>query len=217
MGSDELPTRTEIRKARKADLQTWAREAGLDDQGLVADLRARLVAYLEEEEAAGADEEEAPEEFEKEAEEKEEELEIFEEAVYAAKAKPELPEATRALLAMRARHRARLPRFRRQEWFRYKRVGVAWRRPRGHHSKLRRRMGYRPPLASAGYRGPQGVRGLHPSGFEEVAVYRPEDLDGIDPKTQAARIAHSVGTRKRLLIQDRADELGVRVLNRVVE
>lgn len=209
-GGSDLPTRTEIRKARKAQLQEWAREFGLDEEGLVADLRARLLTYLDEQEEA---EEEG---LEAEAGEEEEELEILEERAYAPKAKPVLPPGTKALLTERVRQRARRSRFRRQEWFRYKRLGTAWRRPRGHHSKLRRRLGYRESLPSSGHRGPRGVRGLHSSGFQEVLVHRPAELDGLNPETQAARIAHSVGTRKRLSIQDRADDLGIRILNRVV-
>lgn len=204
--SQDLPTRTEIRKARKAELQAWAREYGLDDEGLVSDLRDRLVAHVDAEEEAA-----------EETEDVEEELEIFEEAVYAARPKPVLSEATQALLAARAAQGAHRPAFRRQEWFRYKRLGTEWRRPRGHHSKLRRHRGYRPPVPSTGYRGPRGVRGLHPSGFREVLIHRPAELDGLNPETQAARIAHSVGTRKRVSIQKRADELGIRILNRVIE
>ena len=212
MGTDtDLPTRTEIRKARKAELQAWAREYGLEEEGLVADLRERLVTYLE------AQEEEAELAFEEEADEDlEEELEFYEEKAHVARAKPVLSEATRALLTQRAALSARRPAFRRQEWFRYKRVGREWRRPRGHHSKLRRHLRYRPSMPSTGFRGPRAVRGFHPSGFREVLVHRPAELDALNPETQAARIAHSVGTRKRVSIQDRADELGIRILNRVV-
>ncbi len=203
MGKDgDFPTRTEIRKARKAELQAWAREYGLDEEGLVADLRERLVAHIEAQEEGG--------------EEPDEELEIFEEKAYVPRAKPVLSEATKALLIQRAAVDAKRPAFRRQEWFRYKRLGREWRRPRGHHSKLRRHLRYRPSVPSSGYRGPRGVRGFHPSGFREVLVHRPAELDALNPETQAARIAHSVGTRKRVSIQDRADELGIRILNRVV-
>ena len=47
-------------------------------------------------------------------------------------------------------------------------------------------------------------------------VYNVEGLEGIDPKSQAVRIGGTVGTKKRIVIQDRADELGIRVLNRMV-
>ncbi len=36
----------------------------------------------------------------------------------------------------------------------------------------------------------------------------------IDPETEAARVGRSVGGRKREHIYSRADELGIRVLNR---
>ncbi len=207
MGTDgDFPTRTEIRKARKAELQAWAREYGLDEEGLVADLRERLVSQIEAQEEGGEESDEEPEE----------EVEIFEEKAHVARAKPVLSEATRALLIQRAAVRAQRPAFRRQEWFRYKRLGREWRRPRGHHSKLRRHLRYRPSMPSTGYRGPRDVRGLHPSGFREVLVHRPAELDALNPETQAARIGHSVGTRKRVSIQERADELGIRILNRVV-
>ena len=38
-------------------------------------------------------------------------------------------------------------------------------------------------------------------------------LDGLDPETQAVRIGARVGNRKRLDIHDRANSLGLRILN----
>jgi large subunit ribosomal protein L32e len=133
-----------------------------------------------------------------------------EEEVYLVKAKPNLPEETLAKLETKRR----VPEFRRQEWFRYKRLGTSYRRPKGLHSKARRHLKYRPPLPRIGYRTQADVRGLHPSGFSEVMVYRPEDLDSIDPATEAARIGSTVGGRKRENIIELADRRGIRVLNR---
>lgn len=133
------------------------------------------------------------------------------------KLKPELDAATKDALEKRAAKQRANPRFRRQEWFRYKKLGgknAPWRRPRGIHSKVRRHYKYRAPLVSIGYRTPVAARGLHPSGFEDVLVFRPEDLEGMNPKSQAARVGGTVGGRKAELIEKRADELGIRVLNR---
>lgn len=221
----ERPTATEVRRARKADLQAWCEAFGLDAEGKVDELRARLLEYLSREEKAAEAEEvpEAPEpeaEPEEEAEAVEEEEaedeaeEEPEEGAYAPKAKPKLDPATRRLLRVREEIAKRRPAFHRQEWFRYKRLGLRWRRPDGNQSKLRRHFGYRPNVVSIGYRGPKAVRGLHPSGFREVRVHNVRDLDDIDPKVEAARIAGTVGTRKRLEIQTVADEKGIRVLNR---
>ncbi|MGB0653302.1 MAG: 50S ribosomal protein L32e [Thermoplasmatota archaeon] len=133
------------------------------------------------------------------------------------KQKPELAAETKEALDQRAAKKAKQPEFRRQEWFRYKKLGgkkAGWRKPRGMHSKMRMHLKYRPNVASIGYGGPAEARGLHPSGFEEVLVHRPEDLDGVDPKTQAARVGGTVGGRKAAAIEKKADDLGIRVLNR---
>lgn len=141
-------------------------------------------------------------------------VEDEDEGAYVAKLKPALPDEVRSAMKQREYLKRRKPDFRRQEWFRYKRLGTAWRRPRGLHSKMRRHLKYRINVVSIGYGTNRLVRGLHPSGFEEVLVYRPQDLEGIDPTLQAARIGHSVGSRKREMIEKRARELGIRILNR---
>ena len=129
------------------------------------------------------------------------------------KAKPQLNEEAQKALSKRNAANRKRPAFKRQNWFRYKRLGQKWRRPRGMHSKMRTRRKYRPPVASISYRGPAAARGLHPSGFAEVVVHRPADLEAIDPQREAARIAATVGDRKREVIETRAAELKIRVLN----
>ena len=81
---------------------------------------------------------------------------------------------------------------------------------------MKRCLKRRAPAVDIGFRGPASVRNLHPSGFEEVLIQNIDGLEGIDPKKQAVRIGGTVGTKKRIAIQDRADELGIRVLNRMV-
>ena len=138
------------------------------------------------------------------------------EKAYVVKAKPELSDEDADALAKRALISGRRPAFKRQEWFRYSKLGEKWRKPKGIHSKMKRCLKRRPPMVDIGYRGPKSVRNLHPSGFEEVLIYNVEGLEGIDPKKQAVRIGGTVGTKKRMAIEDRADELGIRVLNRMV-
>ncbi len=130
------------------------------------------------------------------------------------KIKPELDDATRAALELRAQTNKRRPAFRRPEWFRYKKLSRSgWRRPFGLHNKQRRHYGYRPNVVSVGYGGPAATRGLHPSGFREVLIHNVGGLEEIDPKVQAARIAKGVGSRKRELIEDEAQRLKIRILN----
>jgi large subunit ribosomal protein L32e len=162
------------------------------------------------------DEEEAGDE-EKKGEEKEEEVEIEEEEGYKVKLKPKLSKETLDALKKRAEISSRRPEFLRQEWHRRKRLqGVKWRKPQGDHSKMREHYGYRRNVVSIGYGGPKDARYLHPSGFKEVRVWNPKDLEKINPELEAARVAHQVGMKKRVEIEEKADELGIRILNRSV-
>ena len=144
------------------------------------------------------------------------ESQVVESGEYLVKKKPELDPRTKELLDLRYCMNHKRIRFYRQEWFRFSRLGKKWRRPRGIHSKMRRHYDYRPNVVSIGYRGPREVRGLHPSGFKEVLVWNPEQLDVINPSVEAVRIGGSVGAKKRMAIQEKADTLGIRVLNRTV-
>ena len=156
----------------------------------------------------------------KKTDKKKEDVEIVEDGDedlgYKVKAKPKLDKETKLMLNKKAEIAKRRPKFKRQEWFRYKKLGTKWRKPRGLTSKMRVGRKYRPPMATVGFRTPVAVRDYHPSGFKEVLVYNPRDLKDLDPKTQAARIGHSVGTRKREQIIKSADKMEIRVLNRGV-
>ena len=135
--------------------------------------------------------------------------------IHTARQKPVLDEETKAQLATRAAQMKKQPKFRRQEWYRdYRLSRTGWRKPKGMQSKQRLNMKYRTPMARVGYGKISAVRGLHPSGFEDVLVNQPSDLDGLDPERQAIRVGASVGNRKRAKIHDRADDLGLRILNR---
>jgi len=122
------------------------------------------------------------------------------------------PEKDQAL-KVRERVKGKKPKFRRQESWRYKRVKENWRKPRGIDSKMRKKVKGWPRSPQVGYRGPKEARGLHPSGYVEVLVQNVDDIDQIDPKTQAARIARTVGARKRVEISARAKERGIYILN----
>lgn len=201
----------EVREEKEEETKEIVEEAKIEE------LPEKEVEELEEgeEEIIEIEEGEGEEEL-IEGEEEELGVEIEEEAVeeiYVPHQKPELSLEVKRQLRHRDEIRRRRPKFRRQDWFRYKRLGEQWRKPRGRHSKQRKHKKYRPNVVSIGYRSPALVRGLHPSGFEEIRISNPKELEQLDPKRQAARIAHSVGTKKREKILERADELGIRVLN----
>lgn len=64
-----------------------------------------------------------------------------------------------------------------------------------------------------GYKGPKAARGLHPSGYREVLVHNAKEVSAVDPKSEAARIAHTVGKRKRAQIIAEAKKRKVFILN----
>ena len=136
------------------------------------------------------------------------------EAVYRPKIKAELsPEMQRALLA-RAIQRSHEPEFGRYHHWYAVRIPESWRAPKGTLSKQRRGFKYRPPKVKVGYGKPAITRHLHPSGFAEVMIANPAQLELItDPKTQAARIQGSVGAKKAKAIEAAAAEKKIRVLN----
>jgi len=116
------------------------------------------------------------------------------------------------LLVIKKREKKK-PKFRRQESWRYKKLKENWRRPRGLDNKMRKKVKGWPPSPNIGYRTLKEIRGLHPSGFKEDTVFNIDDLNKVDPKFEAIRIAHTVGTRKRIEISSRAREMGISVLN----
>jgi len=141
----------------------------------------------------------------------EEEVKIVEKPI-PPKIKANIDEELRRLME----EKKKKPRFIRQQLWQFKKLDDVWRRPRGRHSKQRRHFKYRPPMPRIGYASPKKVRGLHPSGFKEKLVYNVKDLEKIDASKEAIRIAHTVGKKKRMEIIAKADELGIKVLNRVL-
>ena len=204
-----------------AQLKELLKEAGLPVAGKKADLIARL-----QDNDGGADS--APEEVVEEATQEEQE-DSYEDDYededwdddddyveeHVARQKPVLSDEIKEALELRAAQKKATPSCRRTEWFRYKRLSRSgWRKPHGMDNKQRRNFKYRGSLVRIGHGKVNAASGLHPSGFQEVMVHNTADLDQIDAETQAARVGSSVGGRKRELIHSRADELGIRVLNR---
>ena len=201
-----------------AQLKELLKEAGLPVSGKKADLIARLQegadepAPVEEESAA---EDEADDDFDSDYEDEDDWDDDEYDEEHIARQKPVLSEELKAALALRAAQKKATPSFRRTEWFRYKRLSRSgWRKPHGMDNKQRRNFKYRGSLVRIGHGKVNAASGLHPSGFEEVMVHNTRDLDQIDAETQAARVGATVGGRKRENIHARADELGIRVLNR---
>ena len=206
-----------------AELKALLKERGLPVSGKKSELIDRLSDNQEEEivdneeiESPAADESAADEDFEDAADEDwDDDWEDDEDEGHVAKQKPVLSDDLKVALALRFEQKKKTPAFKRTEWFRYKRLSRSgWRAPHGMDNKQRRNFKYRSSLVRVGHGKVAAARGLHPSGFREVMVHNAGDLEIIDPETEAARVGKTVGGRKREQIYSRADELGIRVLNR---
>lgn len=206
-----------------AELKALLKERGLPVSGKKSELIDRLSDNQEEEiveteeiESPAADESSADEDFDDDADEDwDDDWEDDEDEGHVAKQKPVLSDDLKVALALRFEQKKKTPAFKRTEWFRYKRLSRSgWRAPHGMDNKQRRNFKYRSSLVRVGHGKVAAARGLHPSGFREVMVHNAGDLEIIDPETEAARVGKTVGGRKREQIYSRADELGIRVLNR---
>lgn len=103
--------------------------------------------------------------------------------------------------------------FKRQGEHKKTSIPSSWRRPRGTHSPRRKEEKHAAPVPKAGYRSAAAERGTHPSGYDEVLVHTPDELEEVDPETEAVRIGASVGGRKREAIQEEAETRGIKLLN----
>ena len=142
-----------------------------------------------------------------------EEVEAEEETKVVPTAELELEPGSKRLLNVRKRQKLKKPHFVQTDQHKKKKLKDVWRKPRGLHNKKRKYILGKGEMARPGYVSTAAVKGLHPSGFEEVLLSRAKDLDNVDPATQAIRIARTVGQRKRMDIVKKAQSLGLKILN----
>lgn len=117
------------------------------------------------------------------------------------------------LLKVRELKKSQKPSFVRVESWRHKMVKPSWRKSRGIDSKTRRKTKNGVVSPDSGFQGPKKVRDLHPSGLEDILVFKIDDLKDLSPKKHAVRISAKIGTKKKLEIIEIARERNFRILN----
>lgn len=101
--------------------------------------------------------------------------------------------------------------FLRREFHKRKKLKATWRKPKGFHSKVRRKERHASKMPTSSIRTPKTVRGKHPSGMIEKVVMNMSDLKNAR-KEEIIRIASKVGRRKRLQILETAKKMKFRVI-----
>jgi large subunit ribosomal protein L32e len=117
------------------------------------------------------------------------------------------------LIELRKKMKKHRPSFRRVESWRYKRVKSSWRKARGIDSKTRRKSKSGVKSPSVGYRSPKKIRGIHPSGYEEIRVFTIKDMDNLNKNKHALKISSRLGAKKRIVLIEMAQRKGFKVLN----
>jgi len=94
---------------------------------------------------------------------------------------------------------------------------TSWRKQKGIDSRVRRRFKGTIPQPAIGYGSDKKTRNILPNGFYKFVVHNPKELEMLlmHNRKYCAEIAHSVSSRTRKLIVQRAEELNVKVTNAV--
>lgn len=70
-----------------------------------------------------------------------------------------------------------------------------------------------PSSPSPGFRTPNDIRGLHPSGYEAIVIHSEGELVALKPKYHAIIIGASVGKKKRISLKEEIVSRGFKLLN----
>ncbi len=115
--------------------------------------------------------------------------------------------------AERKKLKGDVPTFRRADQWRLKCIPESWRRPRGVDSKQHLEKRGKPRLPKIGYKKPDELSGIHPTGLRPVRIATTKELESLDAAVQGAIIASCVGRRSRNRIIAHANERGITILN----
>ncbi|VDD89344.1 unnamed protein product [Enterobius vermicularis] len=109
----------------------------------------------------------------------------------------------------------RTRRFTRHESDRYHRLRPNWRKPRGIDNRVRRRFKGQRRMPKIGYGNAAVTKHMLPNGLRKIVVHKPKDLEMLlmQNKRFIAEVAHSVSSKKRKDIVERAQQMNIKLTN----
>jgi len=119
---------------------------------------------------------------------------------------------TKKLVQVRNRMKKVKPKFEMQDVNIYPQFIGRWRRPKGLHSKMRNAFRGHKAMPNIGYSSPKSVKGLNTQGFREVLVTNLKQLNDV-PKDNSLIISSKLGTKKKIIIIQKAIELNFNISN----
>lgn len=116
-------------------------------------------------------------------------------------------------LAIRKAEKSKKPNFKRQDYNHKVKLGQAWRKPKGKHSKVRLCRDGHQGMARIGWGSPRAASGLHPSGLQPIIVSALSDIASLDEKIHGAVLSRTVGTKKKLALVEELGKKKITILN----
>jgi large subunit ribosomal protein L32e len=120
---------------------------------------------------------------------------------------------SKKLLDIRKKLKKKRPSFHREDSHKVIKIKPKWRKPTGSHSKVRHQLRGYVKRVEPGYRSPAAIRGTHKSGLFPVIINNIADLNRVNKEKQGIVIAARLGKRKKVLVLNKAKELGITILN----
>nr|MBI4156849.1 50S ribosomal protein L32e [Candidatus Woesearchaeota archaeon] len=116
------------------------------------------------------------------------------------------------LLKIREKIKSRKPKYLRQDAHRVKKLDKKWRRPRGMHSKMRKRLKSYRRNPEIGYGSPKEVKYLNKEGLMPVLIKSKKDIESAN-ENNILIISRTIGLKKKLEILRQVKGRGLKVEN----
>ncbi|KRX47956.1 60S ribosomal protein L32, partial [Trichinella murrelli] len=109
----------------------------------------------------------------------------------------------------------RTKKFTRHQCDRYRKLKPNWRKPKGIDNRVRRKFKGQRRMPNIGYGSRRVTKHMLPNGFRKVLVHNARELDMLlmQNRFYCAEIAHSVSSKKRKAIVEKANQLSIRLTN----